>query len=705
MEASLEPSALPRSGRTRWPWAILAVVVVLCLVGVVYEIKAFHTPLPPSWFGPRGFAILGALAFGIPGALIASREPRNAVGWLLCIGAVCIGVQAAAGPYAVWTIGAQHGTSTLSAVAVELIQWVWIPLLGCLGASLALFPEGRPLSRRWGVALAIGLVGTGLWALGAAFLSPMTDYPAIANPIGNHAIGQLSYAFAPAVLWTLVVGLASVVVRFRRTRGDEREQVKWLALGGAALAAAFFFYLITIIVAWIFLPSHSPSGQDAQSILNVAAWVIILGIFSVPIAIAIAITKYRLYDIDIVLRKTVVFGFVVILMTVVFVTTAAALGSLVAGAATWVPVATAFVVGALVGPFRRLAQRLADRWVFGGRVTPYEVLTEFSRRAADAYQTDDVLPRLAQIAAAGVGATRARVWVRVGRTMSVGATTADGAPAVALTDEGLPPLPEDHVEPVFHRGELLGAIGVAMSASDPMTREKSRLIADLAAQAGAVIANAGLLEELRASRQRLVVAQDEERRRLERNIHDGAQQQLVALAVKLRLLRQVADREPAKASALAEQLQDDAGDALENLRDLARGIYPPLLADRGLTAALDAQARKAAVPVHIESEEIGRFAPDVEATVYFCTLEALNNAAKYAGVEQVAVRLSRANGMLIFQVHDDGRGFDASATTYGTGLQGMADRLDAIGGSLDVESTPGNGTRVTGSIPVADAEI
>jgi signal transduction histidine kinase len=208
------------------------------------------------------------------------------------------------------------------------------------------------------------------------------------------------------------------------------------------------------------------------------------------------------------------------------------------------------------------------------------------------------------------------------------------------------------------------------------------------------------LEELRASRSRIVSAQDSERRRLERNIHDGAQQQLVALAVKIRLAHQLSSTNPTKAGELLEQAEAEITSALADLRDLARGIYPPLLADQGVVAALDSQARKAAIPVDVEADGIGRYPPDVEAAMYFCVLEALQNVAKYSGAERVAVHLSESNGSLTFEVRDDGRGFDLKATRYGTGLQGMADRLAALDGAVDVESEPGHGTTVRGRLPV-----
>jgi len=331
------------------------------------------------------------------------------------------------------------------------------------------------------------------------------------------------------------------------------------------------------------------------------------------------------------------------------------------------------------------------------------VLAEFSERMSESYATEDVLPRMAEILRAGTGATSAGVWLRVGSTLRPEAAAGEPlkrAPG-AIEEHTLPAFLREHAVEVRHQGELLGALSVLMPPSDPMNPAKDKLVRDLASQAGLVLRNVRLIEELRASRQRLVAAQDEERRKIERNLHDGAQQQLVALSVKLRLTEQLAERDPAKAKEMLAGLQTDTSEALENLRDLARGIYPPLLADQGLAAALAAQARKSPIPTQVESDDLGRYSPDIEATVYFCTLEALQNVAKYASASLASVRLTRDDGDLTFEITDDGAGFDTASTGYGTGLQGMADRLDAIGGSLAVRSTQGGGTHVTGRIPAS----
>src|SRR5215472_6939402 len=237
-----------------------------------------------------------------------------------------------------------------------------------------------------------------------------------------------------------------------------------------------------------------------------------------------------------------------------------------------------------------------------------------------------------------------------------------------------------------------------MRKGEPLRPAGQQLVADIASQASLVLANAGLIEDLRGSRQRLVTAQDEARRRLERNIHDGAQQDLVALAIKLRLAATAVDEGPAR--QMLGELQADASAALENLRDLARGIYPPLLADLGLAAALNAQASKAPMPVAVETDGIGRFGQDAEAAVYFCCLEALQNIGKYAKASSARIRLRAQNGTLRFTVSDDGAGYDACQTPLGSGQRNMADRLAALGGRLEVVSSPSLGTTITGYLPV-----
>jgi signal transduction histidine kinase len=457
---------------------------------------------------------------------------------------------------------------------------------------------------------------------------------------------------------------------------------------------------------------NSAWGTDAiPGWLGVIQTLAIVSFGLIPIAIGISVLRYHLFDIDLVINRALLLAAMVAFITIVYVAIVVGVGALVGSQSTPVLSAVAAAVVALAfQPARRRAQRFADRLVYGKRATPYEVLSQFSDRLGNAYANEELLPRMARALAEGTGASRADVWVRVGdelRAEAVWPSDADRpGPLLASANAEGTLTPSSMREPVRHQGELLGALSITKKPGESITATEEKLVRDLAAQAGLVMRNVALaeqlmdtIEELRASRQRLVTAQDERAKQLERNLHDGAQQQIVALTVKLRLLGQLMDRDVEKAKSMASDLQADATDALEQLRDLARGIYPPLLADQGLVAALEAQARKASVPTEVRSDGIGRYPQDIEAAVYFCVLEALNNVAKYAEATRAEVNLAQDNGHLRFAVVDDGAGFDTAATSYGTGVQGMADRLDAIGGALQVVSRKGEGTTIEGQIP------
>jgi signal transduction histidine kinase len=276
------------------------------------------------------------------------------------------------------------------------------------------------------------------------------------------------------------------------------------------------------------------------------------------------------------------------------------------------------------------------------------------------------------------------------------------------------------VAPVSNSGQLFGLI-VAERArkGESLAAEVDVTLEEVARELGVALKKSHLdsslhesLEQLRrqaaelqASRGRLVAAADAERRRIERNLHDGAQQHLVALSVKVRLLEQFAERDPQRARSLMNQLQDDVRSAIEELRSLAHGIYPPLLSSAGLGVAMSAACRRAPIPASLDANGVERHAPEIESAVYFCCLEALQNAAKYAGAGASArVRIWEDAGGLLFEVSDDGGGFEAEQRPDGAGLTNMRDRLGAVGGTLRVESDD-RGTRIHGAVPLNGTSI
>jgi signal transduction histidine kinase len=641
----------PARARLAWGTAIGSTVLVL-LFG------AYDLSLGNGWNDAllAATVVLAVGAFGVVGATIAGRT-GNAVGWALL---------AAIGAFAIAGSTEAYATYSLLDAAEPLpfttfFAWVGTIMFFVTIASLVsiplLYPTGTP---RWRWVWRLYLAAVAVLTVGFAILPQelsllANDIHGPTNPYAIEAwkapVGTTLGIAGSAILLCAALSIASLIVRFRRSEGDERQQIRWLAYVGIGAGVAFVLVFLTSLVF-----GDTPSSGIGVILENVAfmmlLWIVLFGI---PAACGVAVMKYRLYDLDIVVRKAVIFTLVTVTLIAVY------LGVL---ALATVGNAPRLLVGLLLlivtfRPVHQAARAIADRFVYGKRASAYEVMTEFTGHVGETYATEDVLPRMARILAEGTGAAVGRVFLRLGNERR----------AVASWPPASVPADEEVLVPVLDQGEELGALGVTMPPNDPWDPARERLVSDLASQAGLVLRNVRLIEELKASRQRLVAAQDEERRRLERNIHDGAQQQLVALNVQLGLLARTARTDPAAAERMASALQASATEALEDLRDLARGIYPPLLQDKGLVAALEAQARKAAVPTTVEADGLGRFGQDVEAAVYFSCLEALQNVAKYAEASSAQIALSNREGSLTFTITDDGVGFDAAAKSYGTGLQ------------------------------------
>jgi signal transduction histidine kinase len=688
----------PASSRRALAWALWSCATFVFVASLAFGF-AKGLPTPLSTFSEGGAFI----AYGLVGLVIARREPRNPIGWiLLAVWASVAFVFAFVGTYSQWA-SLRDPSAPGAVFASWLGNWAWVPIFVLLLTyPLLLFPDGKLPSPRWrpvGWAVAILTVA---WSMAFAF--EQQDYTnGVDQPATNPYVSQRSApVFDAARVWIsfFVIAafgacVAALVVRYRRSRGVEREQIRWLMFAGV------------LTVAWFMLPLDHGNGGVADFIQG---FVLML----IPISIGIAILQYRLYDIDVVIRKTVVVGVLAAFIGVIYVAIVVGLGSFADSPALRIG-ATALVAIAFQ-PVRDRANRWANRLVYGARATPYEVLARFGDRVGETYASEDVLPRVARVIAEGTAAASAEVWLRLGDELRLTAGWPDpGAHAPLAIVDGSLPIEADRVAAVRHHGELLGAIAVHKRASEPLTHGEAELVDRLADQAGLILANARLtadLEarldqiavqagELRASRQRIVTAQDEERRRLERNIHDGAQQHLVALAVKLRLAKTAIAVDPQRGHAMLEEIGREIDGALDTLRALALGIYPPLLEEQGIAPALAAQYVRSGLPVRMDADAAGRYPIEIEAAVYFAALEALQNAAKYAEAREIAIAIEPTDGELRFSVRDDGVGFDPARTGQGSGLAGIRDRLAVFGGDATVESSPGNGTVVRGRVPVS----
>jgi signal transduction histidine kinase len=641
------------------------------------------------------------------GALITIQRPRHPVGWLLLASATAFLLDLGLiQDFVIYAIDIRQRAVPGGDLVGSFSQMMWIPGVVPVMIFLPLiFPTGKLLSRRWRPVIWIALAA----AILAFIANSVVPGPDNTNVIqGVHPV-SLSAPFSSIAEFLsgalllmpvlVVVGIFALALRYRRGSADERHQIKWLLFAVVLYGFGFGASLLPTLF-----------GHPIPLLQDVA----VLGIVLVPVSAAIAVLRYRLYDIDVVISRTLVYGSLAAFITAVYVGIVVGVGTLV-GSGGQPNLALSIVATGIVAvafqPVRERVQKVANRLVYGKRATPYEVLSRFSERVAETYAGDEALPRMARVLAEGTGAERADVWLRSASTLRLSASWPEAAAAeepLAVRDQVLPKVPgADRAVAVRHQGELLGALTVTKRVGESLTPIEETLLDDLANQAGLVLKNVGLtaellarLEDLRASRQRLVAAQDQERRKLERNLHDGAQQNLVAIKVKLGLVEMLAERDPARAKAMLAELTIDTGDALETLRDLARGIYPPLLAEKGLGAALESQARKATLPVAVEVDGIGRYSQETEAAVYFCVLEALQNVQKYAEATQATVRLGQVDGELRLEVQDDGKGFDVGSEKKGSGTQNMEDRLDALGGGIEIRSGIGEGTMLKGFIPV-----
>jgi signal transduction histidine kinase len=510
-------------------------------------------------------------------------------------------------------------------------------------------------------------------------------------------------------LATPVAGALAQAYRSRRSaQAVERQQSRLL-----------FWALVPAVLVGLFALTKQVQATAFEQYQGRPIDVFPVGVFRVfqpvfaliPVALFVGILKYRLWNIERVISRALLYGILAAFVTAVYVAVVVGIGGLVGsqgGENLWLSILATGAVAVAFQPVKQRVDHLANRLVYGNRATPYEVLSELATRMGETLPTEDLLSRMARVIAEGTAADRADVWLVVAGEMRLAGSWP--APAstdpVALVDGRIPPVPGATMSiPVCHHSEELGALAVTKRAGESLTPTEEKLLADVAAQAGLLLRNVRLnaqlidrLEELRASRQRLLMTQDEARRRIERNLHDGAQQQLVALKVLVGLAEQLAASGQPVGDILA-QVNQQASDALENLRDLARGIYPPLLAAEGLPMALAAQSTRVPFELVVDADGVGRYPQEVEAAVYFCCLEAFQNTSKHAQATKVTVQVRGDGRELRFSVADNGRGFDVATAKRGSGWQNMADRIDVLDGTLSISSEIGAGTTITGWVP------
>jgi len=685
------PSVLP---------AWLLVVAALCLTG-----WALARPVPSGRAGADGVRAALVVVWALAALVLAHRGPPT-LGRLVAAAVLLGSASLAAVTLAATTSGTDHRAGRALACVLPAL------LMAAAVHVLAALPDGRlgSTGRRTGVAFAyVVALALGL----AAWRGP----------------GRLSPAAALAG-WSVavVVGLLAAAARYRQVSGRDRQRLQWLAAGvTAAVEVGLVVGALGVLVKW---PDHPALVAAAATAF-------------VPIGLAAGVVPTLAGKADRVLVVLVQVTGLSLLVTAVYFVIVLGLGHAPDPADREVlglsMLAAAVVTLGYLAVHRRLEDSV-NRAVYGESTAPEDVVKTFSGRLTRAVTMDELLLQLTETLRKNLQLSSAEVLTGTSEVLERAASVPDRGPGTlmvgpqerpvvaragvsgrAWVQVWLPALLDGRgdvqirVAPITYTGELLGVIVVERPADGVgFDDEDEGVLTELARQVGLALHNLQLdsalqstldelrrqADELRRSRARIIESADAERRKVERDLHDGAQQHLVALAVNLRLARDLVADDPAAATEMLDELAADVKTTVQELRDLAHGIYPPLLMDSGLAEALRAVAARSPLSVTVAAEGLGRYPPQVEAAVYFCCLEALQNAAKHAPASHVRVAAWEEEGGLLFSVTDDGPGFDPAKARGGHGFVNMSDRLGAIGGTVRWESEPGEGAVISGSTPL-----
>lgn len=682
-------AAAHNAGVTSWHRYAIAAGIVLGAAGIVASF--WHT------FATPGADVLGTLTWTggailplyVIGVWVVRKRPEHPQARRMLMMSSALALNAGLEGFVQDAITDGAGSSIWLPNMIYQYCGVFSLIAGVL--LLASYPDGvveRPWQRRALRLIWVYLVFPPLLLLVSPTLV-LDVYlfeapPVIPSPFAVPWLEFLSSPVSALYLSYAGLGLVGVLfVRFAQADRAQRDRMRLLVYLTAAL-------VVDSVLVYLAGP---PDGTNAPVWLWLLSGLYIVLQLMVPVVIVIGIVRHRVFDIDPVVRRSTAFTVLSLLIAIAYLVVAAAPGLTLRDE---VPVQVAVVLTIIAAiafqPLRARLERLADRFAFGERVNRYELLTTFGARLEQTVDLADLLPRLADTVHKGLGAQ----WVRVILPEAHAVTgEASGEPALRV--------------PLRRGEEVVGHIecGPKEGGYEPGDRE---LLDTLARQAATAIANVRLtarladkVDELARSRARIVAAQDSERRRIERNIHDGAQQHVVALIMKLRLARNQVGRGDRSADEVLDELQGDARDLLADLRELAHGIHPPVLSDQGLLVAVQARADRLPLDVRVHADaalQDGRLDADVEGAAYFVICEALTNVVKHAGAHTAGIDLSTKDGRLSVRVRDDGVGLNGNGTGDGVGLTNLRDRVEALGGRLTVHSEPGGGTSVHADLPV-----
>jgi signal transduction histidine kinase len=675
------------SGTRPWPlsWTVRGAILVIILIGSVWLILSTAA---------LSEGLVAPLFVGL-GVLITLRKPENRIGWLLIFISIVIVISGYARA-AVSGIDAAPATVTPWLFAVSAINtYSWAGVLLPIIVLLYIFPTGRLLTRRWRWMPWLTVSVAALFAVSSVFQPEIGPYLSwqIMNPVGMPYTDLTWSAGFLGLLVMTVGGITAITLRFRRSAHAGRTQIK-LVLVTTALSAVSFYALIAF---------------DASTrVTSVLTLIVTVSIVAVPISITIAIVRHNLFDIDVVISKTVTYGILAVFITAVYALVVVGVGTLLGGGdepSLALSIVAVAIVAVAFEPVRNRLQRWANRLVFGERATPYEVLSQATARLAGTGSPEEALKQVTQLVVDGAGASEAVLWLKVGANLQPCSATPMEAlielADVSIIDRDLPDLPGEQSVLIRHRGDILGALTISKARGESVNATDEKMLDDVAAGTGLLLRNIGLnaelterAEQLHKSRRRLVAAHDAERHRLERDLHDGAQQQVVAVKVKLGLARTLSEREGADdVTAIVAALADDTQDAVDAMRAVAHGIYPPLLETEGLGVALATLGRSFSIPIELATDGLERYPRSLEETIYFCLYEIANTAVD-AGATSVAISLVGEPDGVTFTARHDGSSDDPVS---------VEDRVEAFGGSVVVTRNSAEWV-ISGYMPTGQAQ-
>ena len=608
-----------------------------------------------------GVAMVIAL---VVGAGVVRRRPEHPVGWIFLALSAFVALTGPVDAYVLNGAVARPGSLPGATALVGLSDILFLSWLALVALALHLTPTGRPLSPRWArvaqVTAGAGVVGF----VGGIFRRGPFDPPLdqVTNSIG------VSFVSPVVMVAVLIVGLGliaagvSMVVRFRRAEGLERRQLQWMYLAAVPLP---------LLVPAAFIAANT--NQPTPLILATGGFIVL-----VPAAAGLAITRYHLYEVDRILSRTLTYAVLTAVIAITYVSVVTMAGRALAEvdeSSTLAAVLATLAAVSVFSPARRAIQDALDRRFNRRRFDAVHVVQRRLAEPASSRPIDEVLAE-----ALGDPSVRVSYWVeeRGQWVQGDGRASEPSADAVEVRRGGVPVARVD-VDGTRTDRELVEAVAAAATPE----LDNARLRAAISLQ----------LVEVNESRARIAAAQVVERRRIERNLHDGAQQRLLAMAFQLQAAQVNGDVERLR-EAVAEGVEQAQAAVLE-LRDLANGLHPAVLSDGGLSAALDDLVGRTPLPIDIRAT-VARFPPEVEATAWFMVCEAVTNAHKHGGALHVTVEVEEDSGWLTVSVSDDGCG---GADPDGQGLRGVRDRAEAAGGTFEVQSSRASGTTVRGRLP------